>query len=188
MSPATLKPYENWLRRCSTLRWEGRVQQVLGSLIESAGPFCSVGESCEILGAQGQKYAGEIVGFRGSTILSMAVERPQGIRFGDRIVTWGTRPSLRVGTEMLGRVVDATGKPLDSRGDYRATKTVQVDGSAPLPLSRIPIREPLSCGVRAIDAFVTCGRGQRLGVFGGSGVGKSTLIGMMARATNADMT
>ena len=188
MSPAILKPYENWLRRCSTLRWEGRVQQVLGSLIESAGPFCSVGESCEIISAQGQNFAGEIVGFRGSTILSMSVERPQGIRFGDRIVTWGTRPSLRVGPEMLGRVVDAIGNPLDGRGDYRAAKAVQVDGGAPSPLSRVPIREPLSCGVRAIDGFVTCGRGQRLGIFGGSGVGKSTLIGMMARATDADMT
>ena len=94
----------------------------------------------------------------------MSVERPQGIRFGDRIVTWGTRPSLRVGTDMLGRVIDATGSPLDSLGDYRALKTVQVDGSAPLPLNRVPIREPLSCGVRAIDGLVTCGRGQRLGI------------------------
>lgn len=188
MKAATLKPYEAWLRRCATLRWEGRVQQVLGNLIESAGPFCSVGESCEILSADGRSYAGEIVGFRGSTILSMAVERPQGIRFGDRIVTWGTRPSLRVGADMLGRVIDAAGNPLDAMGEYRATKTVQVDGSAPLPLDRVPIREPLGCGVRAIDGFVTCGRGQRLGIFGGSGVGKSTLIGMMARGTNADMT
>jgi len=188
MNPAPLKPYETWLNRCSTLRWQGRVQQVLGNLIESAGPFCSVGESCEIISAHGQCYAGEIVGFRGSTILSMAVERPQGIRFGDRIVTWGTRPSMRVGADILGRVIDATGNPLDSLGDYRAMKTVQVDSLAPLPLHRVPIREPLSCGVRAIDGFVTCGRGQRLGIFGGSGVGKSTLIGMMARGTNADMT
>jgi flagellum-specific ATP synthase len=188
MDCGPLKPYETWLRHCATLRWQGRVQQVLGNLIESAGPFCSVGESCEILSAQGHSYPGEIVGFRGSTILSMSVERPQGIRFGDRIVTWGTRPSLRVGAEMLGRVIDATGKPLDSQGEYRASKTVQVDGSAPSPLDRIPIREPLSCGVRAIDGFVTCGRGQRLGIFGGSGVGKSTLIGMMARGTDADMT
>ena len=188
MNSSALKPYENWLRHCSTLRWEGRVQQVLGNLIESAGPFCSVGESCELISQQGQSYSGEIVGFRGSTILSMSFESPQGLRFGDRIVTWGTRPSLRVGVEMLGRVIDATGNPLDSGGEYRAVKTVPVDGSAPLPLDRVPIREPLGCGVRAIDGFVTCGRGQRLGIFGGSGVGKSTLIGMMARGTNADMT
>jgi flagellum-specific ATP synthase len=85
-------------------------------------------------------------------------------------------------------VVDTGGNPLDGKGDYRATHSVLLDGSAPLPLDRVPIREPLSCGIRAIDGFLTCGRGQRIGIFGGSGVGKSTLIGMMARGTAADMT
>jgi flagellum-specific ATP synthase len=80
------------------------------------------------------------------------------------------------------------GVPLDGGGDYRATHSVPIDGSAPLPLERVPIREPLGCGIRAIDGFLTCGRGQRVGIFGGSGVGKSTLIGMMARGTAADMT
>jgi flagellum-specific ATP synthase len=121
-------------------------------------------------------------------MLSMAVENPQGIRYGDQIVAWGTRPSIRVGADMLGRVIDSTGAPLDSKGEYRGERTVWVDGSAPLPLDRVPIRETLGCGIRALDAFVTCGRGQRLGIFGGSGVGKSTLLGMMARGTSADMT
>jgi flagellum-specific ATP synthase len=121
-------------------------------------------------------------------MLSMAAEQPQGIRFGDRIVTWGARPSVRVGPGMLGRVLDTAGNPLDGKGDYRALHTVTIDGSAPLPLERIAIREVLGCGIRAIDGFLTCGRGQRIGIFGGSGVGKSTLIGMMARGTAADMT
>jgi len=183
-----LAPYFDRLDRGSTLRWRGRVLQVVGNLIESEGPFCSVGESCEITNAKGRKYSGEVVGFRGSTLLSMAVENPQGIRFGDRIAAWGTRPSIRVGSDLLGRVIDATGQPLDSKGEYRGERAVWVDGSAPLPLDRVPIREPLGCGIRALDAFVTCGRGQRLGIFGGSGVGKSTLLGMMARGTSADMT
>jgi flagellum-specific ATP synthase len=89
---------------------------------------------------------------------------------------------------MLGRVLDTAGNPLDGKGDYRATHSVMIDGTAPLPLERVPIREPLGCGIRAIDGFLTCGRGQRVGIFGGSGVGKSTLIGMMARGTAADMT
>jgi flagellum-specific ATP synthase len=188
MSRPLLAAYEHYLEKGSTLRWRGRINQVVGNLIESDGPFCFVGESCEIVGDGGRSYAGEIIGFRGSTMLSMAADQPQGIRFGDEIMTWGARPSVRVGPGMLGRVLDTAGNPLDGKGDYRAMHSVSIDGSAPLPLERVPIREPLGCGIRAIDGFLTCGRGQRVGIFGGSGVGKSTLIGMMARGTAADMT
>jgi len=89
---------------------------------------------------------------------------------------------------MLGRVIDGAGRPLDGKPAYRAREHWPLFHEAPLPLSRMPIREPLGCGIRAIDGFVTCGRGQRVGLFGGSGVGKSTLIGMMARGTSADLT
>lgn len=188
MNRPLLAPYSRYLQDGSTLRWSGRVNQVVGNLIESEGPFCFLGESCEIVGAAGRSFDGEIIGFRGSTMLSMAAKQPQGIRFGDRIMTWGARPSVRVGPGLLGRVIDPTGTALDGKGEYRATHAVAIDGSAPLPLDRVPIREPLGCGIKAIDAFVTCGRGQRIGIFGGSGVGKSTLIGMMARGTAADMT
>ncbi|HUN84076.1 MAG TPA: FliI/YscN family ATPase [Terracidiphilus sp.] len=188
MKRSLLASYTHHLDTGSTLRWNGRITQVVGNLIESEGPFCFVGESCEILGEGARSYSGEIVGFRGSTMLSMAADQPQGIRFGDRIATWGARPSVRVGPGMLGRVLDTAGTPLDGKGDYRAMHSIIIDGSAPLPLERVPIREPLGCGIRAIDGFLTCGRGQRIGIFGGSGVGKSTLIGMMARGTSADMT
>jgi flagellum-specific ATP synthase len=187
MNTGALASCSDWLRSCSTIRWTGRVTQVVGNLVESSGPFCSVGESCELLDSNGGRSPGEIVGFRGPNVLSMSLEKPQGIRFGDRIVTWGARPSLRVGPELLGRVIDATGQALDSKGEYAAAQTVPVDGFAPLPLDRTLIQEPLGCGVRAVDGFLTCGRGQRLGIFGGSGVGKSTLISMMARGTAADM-
>ncbi len=182
-----LASYFDLLAQLGTVRWTGRVLQVAGNLIESAGPFCSVGEACEVQGADGS-YAGEVVGFRESTMLSMTLERPLGIRFGNHVVARGRRPSIRVGREMLGRVIDATGAPLDGLPEYRADQTVPVDGSAPAPLDRRPIREALCCGVRALDAFVPCGRGQRLGIFGGSGVGKSTLLGMMAAGTSADLT
>ncbi len=188
MNRTLLAPYLHHLETGSTLRWKGRLCQVVGNLMESEGPFGFVGESCDIETADGQSYAGEIIGFRGSTVLSMAVDHPQGVRLGDSIVAWGARPSVRVGPGLLGRVIDPAGNPLDGKGEYRATKSVTIDGSAPLPLDRVPIREPLGCGVRAIDGFLTCGRGQRIGIFGGSGVGKSTLIGMMARGTAADMT
>lgn len=188
MIPVPLDSYHSWLQDNSSIRWQGQITQVVGNLVESSGPFCSVGESCEIISSNGKHFAGEIVGFRGSHVLSMSLEKPQGIRFGDRIVTWSGKPSVRVGPELLGRVLDATGQPLDSKAEYRGMKSIAVDGSAPLPLTRKLIDEPLACGIRAIDGFLTCGRGQRVGIFGGSGVGKSTLIGMMTRGTEADLT
>jgi flagellum-specific ATP synthase len=185
---AALAPYFVRLESCSALRWQGRVTQVIGPLVESSGPFCSVGEMCQIHGSDGRILPGEIIGFRGTTVLSMPLDAPRGIRHGDRIVAWGERPTLRVSETMLGRVLDGSGQPLDSIGPYSAREYRVLDGAAPLPLERVSIREPIGCGIRAVDAFLTCGRGQRVGIFGGSGVGKSTLIGMMARNTGADLT
>jgi flagellum-specific ATP synthase len=185
---ASLAPYFARLESCPELRWQGRVTQVVGPLVESVGPFCSVGEACEIVDSRGRVLPGEIVGFRGTTVLSMPLELPRGIRYGDHVSSWGERPTIRVGDGLLGRVIDGSGQALDLLGPYRGSEYGALDAAAPLPLERIPIREPLGCGIRAIDAFLTCGRGQRVGLFGGSGVGKSTLIGMMARNTSADLT
>jgi len=184
----SLASYFARLEAGSCLRWEGRVRQVIGPLVESDGPFSSVGEVCQIHDVQGRILPGEVVGFRGSRVLSMPLELPRGVRRGDRVVTWGERASVGVGEEMLGRVIDGGGHPLDSLPSYRTRAFRALDGAAPLPLERAPIREPIGCGIRAVDAFLTCGRGQRVGIFGGSGVGKSTLIGMMARNTGADLT
>lgn len=182
-----LEAYFNSVENSCPTRWQGKVTQVVGHLLESDGPFCSVGECCEIKSSQAC-FAGEIVGFRGPKVLSMCLERPHGIRYGDRIVAWGGRPVIRVGDALLGRVIDATGEPLDEFGPYASRTSRAVDGAAPMPLDRRAISEPLGCAVRAVDGFLTCGRGQRMGIFGGSGVGKSTLIGMMARGTSADLT
>jgi flagellum-specific ATP synthase len=180
--------YRSWIESCPELRWRGRVTQVVGPLVESQGPFCSVGEVCEISDARGRARPGEVIGFRGTTVLSMPLEAPEGVRHGDSVVTWGARPTIRVGEGLLGRVIDGSGVPLDSLGPWRGGEPRALDAAAPLPMERVPIREPLGCGIRAVDAFLTCGRGQRVGIFGGSGVGKSTLIGMMARNTGADLT
>jgi flagellum-specific ATP synthase len=189
MSPDTLlAPYFARVESCPSLRWQGRVTQVAGPLVESVGPFCSVGEVCQITDSHGRVLAGEIVGFRDTTVLSMPLESPRGIRYGDRVSTWGEHATIRVGDGLLGRVIDGSGQALDGLGHYRGNEYRTLDAAAPLPLERIPIREPLGCGIRAVDAFLTCGRGQRVGIFGGSGVGKSTLIGMMARNTTADLT
>jgi flagellum-specific ATP synthase len=183
-----LKNYFRRLHDFSVLRWTGKVTKSVGHLVESEGPFCSVGEGCAILTEDGASYPGEVIGFRGSTVLSMPLNRPSGIRYGDRIVTRGTQPTLAVGSEILGRVIDGSGRPLDHRATPRASEYWPLHGDPPLPLERMSIRTPIACGVRAIDGLITCGRGQRVGIFGGSGVGKSTLIGMMTRATEADLT
>ncbi|HEY1270782.1 MAG TPA: FliI/YscN family ATPase [Terriglobales bacterium] len=187
-TPGVLAPFFTRLESCSAVRWEGRVTQVVGQLVESEGPFCCVGELCHLIDGRGRIFAGEVVGFRGTVVLSMPLERPDGLRYGDRIVAWGARPSLRVGESLLGRVIDGSGEPLDAQPAHSGRDFREVDGRAPLPLARAPIREALGCGIRAVDSFLTCGRGQRVGIFGGSGVGKSTLIGMMARNTSADIT
>src|SRR5271157_563957 len=188
MTGGALIPYFSQLEGRRVVLWQGRVTQVVGNLVESAGPPCCLGECCEIRDSGGRIYAGEVVGFRGSTVLTMPLEKPSGIRYGDAISARGERPSLAVGDDLLGRVIDGAGQSLDGLGPYAARRRCTLDGAAPSALERLPIREPLGCGVRAIDAFLTCGRGQRLGIFGGSGVGKSTLIGMMARGTAADLT
>jgi len=100
-----LSAYFSHLETSSALRWRGRVTQVVGQLVESEGPFCTVGECCEIVDSRGRSWPGEIVGFRGHTVLSMALRRPTGIRYGDEVVVWGRRPSLRLSDELLGRVL-----------------------------------------------------------------------------------
>lgn len=187
-SGINLTAYLARVEATSGLRWQGRVTQVVGPLVESEGPFCSVGEICQVIDSRGRVLPGEIVGFRGTTVLSMPLELPRGVRYGDRVISWGERATLRVSEAMLSRVIDGSGQPLDSRGSYRGRDYRPLEAAAPLPLERIPIRDPIGCGIRAVDAFLTCGRGQRVGIFGGSGVGKSTLIGMMARNTSADLT
>jgi len=188
MTTPILAAYFSHLEMTSALRWRGRVTQVVGQLVESAGPYCTTGEACEIVDSRGQRWPGEIVGFRGHTVLSMSLHRPAGIRYGDEIVARGRRPSLRLSEHLLGRVLDGAGQPIDGLAAPARRERYALDRDAPLVLDRVPIRDPLGCGIRAIDAFLTCGRGQRVGIFGGSGVGKSTLIGMMARNTSADLT
>jgi flagellum-specific ATP synthase len=183
-----LSRFVEQVEQTNVLRWRGNVVQACGNVVESEGPFCSVGECCEIQDAHGRPAAGQIIGFRGPVVLSMPLSETHGIRYGNRIETWGGYPRVAVGEEMLGRVVDAEGNPLDCLPAYRALERRRVDSAAPLPMQRSTITQAIGCGVRCIDAFLTCGRGQRMGIFGGSGVGKSTLIGMMARGTSADLT
>jgi len=183
-----LPAYFKRLERCQPWRWEGQVLESVGQTIESAGPLSSVGECCEITDRQGRLHLAEVIGFRGSHVLSMPVESTEGIRFGDRVSALGVHPRIQVGDALMGRVLNGLGEPIDGDAPPASAASGLLEGKVRSPLERTPIRTPLGTGIRAIDALLTTGRGQRVGIFGGSGVGKSTLIGMMTRNTEADVT
>jgi flagellum-specific ATP synthase len=166
----------------------GRVVRTVGLLVESDGPRARVGDLCELQGAPGEEpLTVEVVGFREGRLLSVPLGGTSGIRAGHRIVARGSTAVVPVGDELLGRVIDGLGRPLDHLGPLRASVSYPLHPAPINPLARDPIVAPLPTGVRAVDAMLTCGRGQRVGLFGGSGVGKSTLLGMMARGTAADI-
>ncbi len=165
----------------------GHVVRVVGLLVESNGPGVSVGEICEIRTGRGAPLPVEVVGFRDGRLLSVPLGDTAGIRPGDRIVSRGSAQTVPVGDALLGRVIDGLGSPIDGLGPLGTIDEAPLRPEALNPMAREPIAQPIGTGVRAIDALLTCGRGQRIGVFGGSGVGKSTLLGMMARGTEADV-
>jgi len=176
------------MQRGQPWRWRGQVLESLGQTIESSGPLASVGECCQIQDHLGHPHMAEVIGFRGSNVLTMPVETTEGIRFGDSVEALGVHPEIYVGPMLMGRVLDAEGKPIDEGRPIDGGQALLLDGVVRSPLDRVPIRTPLGTGIRVLDALLTVGRGQRVGIFGGSGVGKSTLIGMMTRNTEADVT
>ncbi|MDR3742340.1 MAG: FliI/YscN family ATPase, partial [Terracidiphilus sp.] len=183
-----LTRYFQRLDRGQPWRWRGQVLESLGQTIESAGPLASVGECCEIRDQFGLMHRAEVIGFRGSNVLSMPVETTEGVRFGDQVEALGMTPEINVGPALMGRVLDAQGEPIDEERPPDVTEHMPLDGRVRSPMDRTPIRVPLGTGIRVLDSMLTVGRGQRVGIFGGSGVGKSTLIGMMTRNTEADVT
>jgi flagellum-specific ATP synthase len=185
---ALLGRYFARIQRGQPWRWRGHVLESVSQTIESSGPLASVGECCEILDQFGRPHLAEVIGFRGANLLSMPVETTEGIRFGDVVAALGVTPEIEVGPALMGRVLDAAGKPIDEGRPPAVTQTLPLDGVVRSPLDRVPIRTALGTGIRVLDGLLTVGRGQRVGIFGGSGVGKSTLIGMMTRNTEADVT
>jgi flagellum-specific ATP synthase len=188
MPEQLLSSYFSKLKQRPSWRWSGRVVEANGQTVESEGPLCSVGECCEIVDCDGGRHEAEVIGFRGRNVLAMPLKATRGVRYGDALQAMGQSPSIAVGEGMEGRILNALGAPLDGRGAPKVAQRWPLDGDVPHPMKRLPIREPMGTGVRVIDGLLTVGRGQRIGIFGGSGVGKSTLIGMMTRNTQADLT
>jgi FliI/YscN family ATPase len=166
----------------------GRVTRVVGLVIEAVGLDVAVGELCQIRSLSNDSVVlAEVVGFHERGILLMPLEELEGVHPGSAVRPMGRSFDAHVGPGLLGRVLDGLGNPMDGRGDVGPTKRVPLFADPPNPLSRKPIRLPLETGIRALDGLLTIGRGQRIGIFSGSGVGKSTLLGMIARHASADV-
>ncbi len=166
----------------------GRVRQAVGLVVHVEGLALPVGALCEIQATHNGPVRCEVVGFRDDMTLLMPLGDLEGVRRGDEVACLATTQRVPVGRGLLGRVIDASGRPIDGGPPPAAERMDPLHADSPHPLERAPISEPLATGVRAIDALHTCGKGQRLGLFSGSGVGKSTLLGMCARNTSADVT
>lgn len=166
---------------------EGTLVRASGLMLEAAGCAAPIGARCEVMSASGQTFETEVVGFADEKLFLMPTERVTGIMPNARVTPLVGGARLPVGDGLLGRVVDALGRPLDGRGELRCRGTTALDGEMINPLARKPVREPLDVGVRSLNALLTAGRGQRLGLFAGSGVGKSSLLAMMTRYSAADV-
>ncbi|MDR0553772.1 MAG: FliI/YscN family ATPase [Treponema sp.] len=182
--------YLDAARKIDPIKCVGRVSKVQGLLIESRGPVAVIGEVCRIetvRNAACRLIPAEVVGLRDDTVQLMAYEETGGIEVGNRVIASGSLLEVPVSGALLGRVLDFMGRPTDGMGDIESATRYPALANAPDPLRRRRITERIATGVRAIDGLLAAGRGQRLGIFAGSGVGKSTLLGMIARNTNADV-
>ncbi len=185
---SSLAEYLTRLRHTDLLKVNGSVKQVIGLVIESVGPNCSMGDVCMIKSRDGQDLClSEVVGFRDNRVLSMILGDAARVGPGSEIVATDRALSTGVGEELLGRVIDGLGNPIDGKGPIVTKEVRSIYNAPPNPLDRQRITQPVRTGIRSIDALLTCGNGQRVGIFAGSGVGKSVMLGMIARNTSADV-
>ena len=170
------------------MRCSGSVVGLTGLLVESHGPAAAIGDFCEIQVAGGKRVRTQVIGFRDGKLLSIPLEETGGLRLGDPVVARREDARMEVGPGLLGRVLDGFGRPMDSGPPIQAESCYDLYRTPPNALEREHITEPLTTGIRAIDSLLPCGAGQRVGIFGGSGVGKSTLLASMACNHTADVT
>lgn len=185
MATVDLKKYHTKLERLDLLGCRGSVVRVVGTTVESKGPPVGIGQLCDICLSDGRRIPAEVVGFHNTNRVLMPLESIEGIAPGDQVVRRATPRSILLGPQILGRVVDALGRPIDGKGPIKATDRRMLDQPTTPPMSRRRIDQPLAFGIRSFDGLLTCGKGQRLGIFAGSGVGKSTLLGEVARSSDA---
>lgn len=182
-----LKPYSERLAEPTELIVEGKLSRMVGLTLEAVGCRAAIGSRCRIETKNGRSIEAEVVGFSGSRVYLMPTGELHGLEPDCRVIPLGKNSLARVGFGLLGRVLDGAGNPLDDKGPLKADAQISLNGTPINPLSRKPIREPLDVGVRAINSLLCVGRGQRMGLFAGTGVGKSILLGMMTKFTTADI-
>lgn len=182
------KKFGSVLQSAETLQMTGRITKVVGLVLESEGPKAPIGQVCILKDRFGREVSkSEIVGFKDNRIQSMVLGELTEISPGMEIVATGESLSVNVGDALLGRILDGMGKPIDGGKEIFTDERRSIYASPPNPLQRKRITEPISTGIRSMDGLLTMGKGQRIGIFSGSGVGKSTLLGMIARNTSADI-
>lgn len=166
---------------------EGRLTRLVGMTLEAVGLNVSVGHQCEVITSDQRRIEAEVVGFSDEKVFLMPIQRIDGLQPGARVVPVGQHQGMRIGPQLLGRVINGLGNPLDGLGPLQGDDFLDFAPETINPLKRHPISEPLDVGIRAINSLITVGQGQRLGLFAGSGVGKSVLLGMMTKFTTADI-
>lgn len=181
-----LSRFHDRLKHVDPITEFGTVEKVVGNTIESQGPNVTVGCVCWLQN-QGRRVPVEVVGFTDGKVIAMPLGKMEGVRQGDILQASGRTASIGVSEKLQGRVIDGLGRPIDQLPLPLELDRQDLYAEPSNPLSRDPIRDPLQTGIRVIDGLLTCGLGQRIGIFGGSGVGKSTLLGMIARYTSADI-
>ncbi|MCD4652069.1 MAG: flagellar protein export ATPase FliI [Candidatus Cloacimonetes bacterium] len=182
-----INKYRDILDNINPIRQNGTVSQIIGIIVESVGPAASIGDICYIHSNDGKKHIAEVVGFKKNKTLLMPLKELYGIAPGNQVSTFREPFSVGVGDELLGRILDGLGNPIDGGDHLKLKEKRSVYSAPPNPLTRQRITEPLQLGIKSIDGLLTCGKGQRTGIFSGSGVGKSVLMGMIARNTKADV-
>lgn len=183
-----LDKYFNILNDVNLVQYSGSVTRVVGLTIESKGPGVELGEICKIYPLKSKEpIVAEVVGFKEENVILMPLGEMEGIGPGSRVMATGRTLEVKVGENLLGKVLDGLGNPMDGSNFLDYQKNYPVMNTPPNPMKREKISDVLSLGVKALDGMLTCGRGQRMGIFAGSGVGKSTLLGMIARNTKADI-
>ncbi len=182
--------FENYLKQVDdieTISFVGRVQKIKGLLVESLGPQCAVGDLCLIDQRNNKKVCAEVLGFNGPYVSLMAYEGFSGIEVGNKVYSLNKGLEINLSDELLGRVIDSLGRPIDNKGSFLKNRYKELTFEKINPINRSIFEEQILTGVKVLDGFLPVAKGQRVGIFSGAGVGKSTLLGMIAKNSNADV-